>query len=115
MRLETNNQILQTFRDQSLGEGSEQIIRGNPISNKWVPIQNLLSGVLFSDSLPAFDLSRPTAFSVGALLLFWTLEEIPMQPGAEEDSVFNHRHRTELHNFPPIKEEPIKVPFINSL
>lgn len=59
-------------RDQSRSLG------GNPISNEWVPIQNLLSGVLFSDR------SRPTAFSVGALLLFWTLEEIPMQPGAEE-------------------------------
>lgn len=99
-RLTTNNQILQTFSVQSLEEGSEQSVRGNPISNKWVPNQNLLSHVHLSVSVAALHLSS-TTFSVGAIFL-WTSEEIPVQPGAEEDSVLNHRHRTELHNFPPI-------------
>lgn len=94
---------MQTFSVQSRGEGSEQSVRGDPISNKWVPNQNLLSGVIFSVSISVLYLSRPTTFSVGAVLLLWTSEEIPMQPGAEENSVLNHhKHRTELHKFPPI-------------
>lgn len=68
--------------------------------NNWVPIQNLLIGVL-SVSTSGLHLLRPTAFHVSAVLLLWTLEEIPVQPGAVEDAL-NHRHRNELHKFPPI-------------
>lgn len=66
-----------------------------------MPNQNLLGHVHLSVSIAVLHLSRPTTFSVGAVFL-WTSEEIPVQPGAEEDSVLNHRHRTELHKFPPI-------------
>lgn len=54
MRLGINNQKSQTLNVQSLWDGLEQSIRGNPISNN----QNLLSGVLFSVSLSALHLSR---------------------------------------------------------
>lgn len=66
-----------------------QSIWGNPITN-------LLIGMLLS-----IKVSVSTTFSVCSVLPPQTSEEIPVQPRAGED-ILNHRHRTELHKFPPI-------------